>query len=576
MYAQSDEDVEMIMNLLGYDEPEDLDEYEVERLSSYLERPVKINVASTSYLRSCGLFSQFQAASLLDYRARHGDLMSYNELALVDGFTEESVRLLTPFISLSGGSVGTDGVRHDGLVNDLAIKGGIKVSDKELSEGYALKYRCTSGDGVSVAFSASCPYDKRLDVPDVLSGHIAWEPFRKPFRIIAGDFNARFGQGLALWNGMSMTGLSKTSSFFRSASGISSSWSFTGGTAHTGVAGELSIAKLRLSAFVAFPGIKSGNIANVQMLPAFNLCRYGRNMSWSLTHYLEYVPARSGNTGHIPDMKTSADISMCISGTDVFSEIAFDWVSRTVAALAGVRFPAGEDVNMACHLRYYPASFSPLRSAAPRSVSKCSNEYGASFCCDYMPYESLLTGSVSFDAAYLPVSKDDKVESVHMKAVADCEMKISDFLRLKLRLSERFRTWGRNYKTDVRADLIWEVSGFSLSGRFNMMRYVDTGFLGYLESGYKAEKLSIYLRQLFFSIDDWDDRIYVYERDAPGSFSVPAFYGRGMNTAFMASWRFSKWGRIYAKASLTTYPFMPQQKKKPGKAELKLQCVFSF
>lgn len=423
MYAQSDDDVEKIMNLLGYDEPEDLDEYEVERLASYLERPVRINIASASNLRSCGLFTQFQAASLLDYRERHGDLMSYSELALVDGFTEEKVRLLIPFISLSGGSVGVDGISQGAFVNDLAIKGGIKVSDNNPSGGYALKYRCTAG-GLSAAVSASRPYGRHLDYPDVFSGHMAWEPYRKPFRIIVGDFNARFGQGLALWNGMSMTGISKTSSFFRSSSGVSSSWSFTGSSAHTGVAGELSIAKLRLSAFVAFPGIKSGDVGNVHMLPAVNLCRYARNMSWSLTHYLEYVPARSGNTGYIPDMKTSADISMCINGTDVFSEVAFDWVSMTGAALAGVRFPAGEDVNMACHLRYYPASFSPLRSAAPRSVSKCSNEYGASFCCDYLPYEGFLTGSVSFDAAYLPVSKDDKVESLHMKTVADAEIKV--------------------------------------------------------------------------------------------------------------------------------------------------------
>ena len=90
----------IVLRNCGVINPEDIDEYEVERLASYLERPVRINIASASNLRSCGLFTQFQAASLLDYRERHGDLMSYSELALVDGFTEEKVQLLIPFISL--------------------------------------------------------------------------------------------------------------------------------------------------------------------------------------------------------------------------------------------------------------------------------------------------------------------------------------------------------------------------------------------------------------------------------------------------------------------------------------------
>jgi hypothetical protein len=94
------------------------------------------------------------------------------------------------------------------------------------------------------------------------------------------------------------------------------------------------------------------------------------------------------------------------------------------------------------------------------------------------------------------------------------------------------------------------------------------GFLFYLEAGMKREKVSAYFRQGCFFIDEWGDRIYAYERDAPGSFSVPAYYGRGIWTALTGSWRFIKKGRIYIRAAVTTYPFM--EEKKPGKAELKL------
>ena len=74
--------------------------------------------------------------------------------------------------------------------------------------------------------------------------------------------------------------------------------------------------------------------------------------------------------------------------------------------------------------------------------------------------------------------------------------------------------------------------------------------------------------------DKWDDRIYVYERDAPGSFNVPAFYGRGLWTSLYCSCKVTKWGKLYCRTSYVSYPFM--EKKKPGKAELKLMMTVKF
>ena len=565
--AQSAEDMEKILGLTGYESPEDLDAYEVERLYSFIERPLKINAVSQSSLRSSGLFTSYQTASLLDYRLRHGDIMSYSELSSVDGFTESSVQRLAPFISLEGGDI----VRsRDGyVINDLAFRAGCRTADMKMTGGYGLKYRCKVGETLSLSLAASQTYAGSLGIPDLFSGSLVWEPQRRSFRLIAGDFNARFGQGLALWNGMSMTGLSKVSSYLRTSSGLSSSWSFTGSSAHTGIAGEYSFSRFRISAFLSLPEDKSKDLS---LLPALNIGWYGRNISVSVTHYMEFMSSASEEVPlYLPDMKTSADIAMCIDGTDLFSEVAFDWINMKAAALSGVIFPVGEDVRVAAHLRYYPVGFDPSRSAAPRSVSKCTNEYGISVCSDYTPRTGRFSGSLSLDSAFLPQGKDDQRHSIHTRIIADTEVRMSDVLTMKARLSERIRTWGLPFKTDLRTDLVWSSGGFSITGRYNILKYVGIGNLGFIEGGYKNERFSVYLKQLVFDIDNWDDRIYAYERDAPGSFSVPAFYGRGMNTSFMTSWRFSRWGRLYAKGTFTY-----GQKKKSGKAGLKLQCVFSF
>lgn len=103
---------------------------------------------------------------------------------------------------------------------------------------------------------------------------------------------------------------------------------------------------------------------------------------------------------------------------------------------------------------------------------------------------------------------------------------------------------------------------------------MNTSAMAYVEAMYRVKGLSVYLRQGIFMADKWEDRIYVYERDAAGSFNVPALYGRGVWTSFYGSWRFSSRSRLDLRASFTDYPLM--KNRKPGKAELKVQYAMSF
>jgi hypothetical protein len=100
--------------------------------------------------------------------------------------------------------------------------------------------------------------------------------------------------------------------------------------------------------------------------------------------------------------------------------------------------------------------------------------------------------------------------------------------------------------------------------------------LAYVDASYKTATITLHLRAGAFCVDNWDDRIYVYEYDAPGSFNVPAYYGRGVWTASVLSWKLSRAVRLYVRGCYISYPFMSVEKKKPGKAELKLQTIFKF
>lgn len=555
--AQSQEDMERMLKLTGHDSEEQIDAHEVDMLQECLDRPVRINTAGIGRLRSCGLFSAFQAASIIDYRTRHGDIMSLNELSSVDGFTDRKVAVLAPFISLEGGDPAYGGSDRKRGFCDIALKGGIRRNEGS----YGLKAKGKAGGSFIYGLGVSRSYSAKSASPEALTGYLGWEPSAIPLRIIAGNFNLRFGQGLALWNGMSMGGLSKTSSFYKSGTGLSSSYSYTGSSSFTGLAGEYSVSRLRLTTALAVPSFRREEIS---LMPAVNLGWFGRNMSVSATHYLEY--GMSSRSAYVPDMKTSADIAACIDGTDIFSEIAVDWVNATAAALAGCTFPTWEDIRMAVHFRYYPARYNPAHSAAPRSVSKCSNELGASYCMEMSQGSGRHGGYISADAACFPETKGDVPYSVQFKASAEWSISLSDQVMLKFRLSERFRNWeSSGFKTDLRTDFAWTGERFCVSSRLNVVKHVKTGFLGYIEGGYKREIVSVYLKGGIYLIDEWADRIYSYERNGPGSFSVPAFYGRGLWATLYASWKFSSWGKAYVIGTA-----------KPGKAELKLQCMFSF
>ena len=107
-----------------------------------------------------------------------------------------------------------------------------------------------------------------------------------------------------------------------------------------------------------------------------------------------------------------------------------------------------------------------------------------------------------------------------------------------------------------------------MKGRLNGVHDGGFGLLGYLEGGWKPPDWAVWVRLTAFSTAGWQSRIYVYERDAPGNFSAPAYYGTGFSAMAFAGWkkRFRKTTvKLYLRGSYRW------QKEKPGQAGLKLQ-----
>ena len=87
-WAQDEEVLRAARFLSGASSDEEVDAYWVSQLEARQGRRIRINSAR---IRSDGLLTEYQIASLSDYRATAGDILSWEELALVDGFSAEFV-----------------------------------------------------------------------------------------------------------------------------------------------------------------------------------------------------------------------------------------------------------------------------------------------------------------------------------------------------------------------------------------------------------------------------------------------------------------------------------------------------
>ena len=228
---------------------------------------------------------------------------------------------------------------------------------------------------------------------------------------------------------------------------------------------------------------------------------------------------------------------------------------RKPSAIAGLVSPSGDGGSVAAMIRSLDSEYAFTLSG---SLGR-----------------KRLNGSVAADFTLYTVSKvATQDRSLQFKLHTQWQFLISDAWQLNVRLTERVRSWGQTFRTDLRSDLAWKSETFSLTYRFNVLHCRNLAWLTYLEGGLKQGKVAAYLRQGFFVVDHWDDRIYAYERDVPGAYNAPAFYGRGIWTSLMTSWKLAAWCKLYLRAGVTTYPFMAE--KKPGKAELRFQSIFDF
>lgn len=578
--------------LAGVQDIESIPEPEMERWWAMASSPVALNLENRSVLEASGLMSMYQLASLMDYRASSGDILSVAELAAVDGFGEETAAAMAPFVSfVSAALPGKSSDWRPRPVNSLHANASGKFKDPfgndvEDKFSWTLKYGINASGRYSAGISAKRYYADRSMLPSSVSGYVALYGKRRLGEFVAGDFSLRFGQGLALWTGFSMTGVQGVGSFWKRPGGISPSKALSSSANVRGAAAYLDLGRVGVSLFTALPGLRDwcedGKRLRLSVMPGANVVWYSSHGQVSATAVCsmrkaseKLKPGESalalGRDWLVTLSKFSADARFCVRGVEIFGEAALDICSLKPAATGGVMIPLGNDWKMAVSGRYIPEGYDLTYSSPVRAFSGKRGETGCA-------------AGVSFRK--LEVTSDYAVRKGNgsqVKALAKYVCQAGRHTELDLRLTERWRDyWIRPFRTDFRADFRWSPGVMRTVVRGNVVIADRLSWLGYAEEGYAGRRGAVFLRGTFFMADDWDGRIYCYERDAPGGFNVPAYYGRGYALSLVSRLGFRFRGvrsalKLYFRAAYSDTPWSKDAKtSRPASAELKAQVMYEF
>lgn len=494
-----------VLFLSGASSIEELDESTLERYRALQLRPVELNTASRSRLVSSGLMSAFQAASLLDARARSGDILSYTELGLLDGFSPEYAEALRLFTTLSSSAAPGERPRK-GLHHDLMLRGAGRQSGDLVASG-GLKYKLSAGDRAELGWATRTTYSD----PTLHVGTVSAALYGRKYlgKLVLGHFNARFGQGLVQWNGFSLSPWSGVGALRRNGTGFSATNSFSPG--HCGAAADFEFGRWTAGAAYSFPD-KTG---------IGSLAYSGKRFTAGLT---------------VSGSAVGADFKCGFPGGVVFGECAWN---GGPAAVCGVYWVPKYGSKTAAILRYNGGLVETAAGVGGKD------------------YEALIYWSPQQFRSFAKYAREFKI----------WKLTLSPGIRIAVRKKDNWRLEGRG-------ELKAAMAPFEAASRLDIVRGQKISWLFYSEAGMNADKFRCWLRWTLFCVDEWEDRIYVYERDAPGSFNVPAYYGRGQAVSLAGAWKPSRKHQFDLRVSYIEYPW--NTAKKESKLEVKLQYQLSL
>ncbi len=556
-----------------------------------------INMGSNSNFDKLLFLDDFQIRSIIDYRDKNGAILSESELAAINGFNEELADFLTYFIYF-----GDRRVPNRRFVSELLINGGrdLDVPDSEyigVPFSSRLRYKGTWNNRVEVGLILDNDKGEPLLSPDMIpigdfvSCHLKIEDLKLTDRwesnIILGDYYARFGQGLTLWNTFSISGggafykrgevfspytSAEESNYLRGIAVTISErdklnqngiWEF-----NTFFSSKMVDARVEFGEYTSiitdgihntlgkyetrksmrqtnFGGKAAYMSHNIRIGVNFNSYKYGFSNGKELDEYnkFQYFDGLWGNL--------SFDYYLITDYGRFFGEVAMDYGVK-FATLAGYLLSI-DKVEVSFLLRNYSKSYIAPFSNAYSLSSGNYNQLGSSFFVSYGTFGRKL--ELGGDYAFYPWARFNiPIQSSTLKLY--CKLSsVTDFVNWYLKGSYRYDSFEVERKMGIKGSLKWQImERWSLGCKGEAVAFNSFSSLGgnaSLELIYNwRRKLKINGSFGGFYAPDWDTRMYAYHSDLPTLYNFKLLNGIGYCGYLLVRWRLFNDCDLYIKQDI--------------------------
>lgn len=601
VHAQADIDPD-IAQVLGYLESslQETSNFEelIDRLTQYKAHPLNINKATETELQALWVLSPLQIHALQAHLLANGPIIDLLELQSIDNFDSQTIRLLRPFVQLgfsnpfSGKKLGSFFLgTHDLLVRyrqDLQKEQGYLPGDSSQNrflggpQHFLLRYRYASGKNLLVAIQAEKDPGEtffRKNQPlgfDFVSGHVELKqvgPFKK---VVLGDYNLQFGEGLSLWSGIGFGKSSLLSSIAKQEIGLRSYSSVNEGFFFRGLATQIAVKRVQIIPFYSnrnldasiqdSAGISSVNLSGLHRTASelsykktLNQQVYGTALTYKfhgvsvgLTGYHSQFN-RNFQAGQDPYNQFkfsgrslsnfSVNYHFSVANTYYFGEVAKASVGKS-AYLVGLLSSLSPTVTFGLLYRNYPVSYPSFYNAAIAESSNSINEKGfySGLAVKFHPkWEwSFYTDVFSFPWLGFGVNAPSNGSEI----LSLITYKPSKTSQLQLFYQRTQKTQNSVEEEDApidfpqphvqqkyRLDFRYPLNrNFSMHYRAEMIRVgQEQGFVLLHDLVYQPlqSKFSGNMRMAVFNVSDYDARIYAFQNDVLYSYSIEAYQNKG-------------------------------------------------
>jgi len=579
----------------------------IEQLHDLAEVPVRINSADESEISRFFFLSDFQVKNIIDYIKTSGSIVSSGEIAYIPGIDRHTAEMMIPFTDLSVSPAGNSDslrLRSNYLTNFIFRPGESDTSFIGGSFKLLTKYRITLGR-FSGGFAIEKDDGEKLF--DFLSGYLDYTGQGIIRKVIAGDYSCRFGQGLCINTGI-RTGLPLTIADYSTARNVIKPYTSTNeNNFFRGLAAQFAwkitgltifFSSNNIDAAVSLPadssmttveGFYESGLHNTESLlhkkDVMREISYGvsptlsfRNLKigfcWTESRFSLPVSPDKNDPENLYDFEgnlnsvLSAYYNLVIGRMLLCGEAALNG-HENYAIAQGITIRPSDRLSMNFLYRKYTPGYFSFHGYGPGINSAGNNETGllGSFTLEAAKHLFVSAGAdivkfpwLKYRTGYPSMAKRIEVKFSYLP---DENLSLDLTFNIRYSMLDREPVQGIPGVEEIKNSWVKAQVKYQLNERLSLATRIDfrkiepsesTGvsFLQDVTFSFTKIPLKFWFRYCTYNTDDWDSRIYAYENDLPGSFSIPALSGTGTRSYLMARWQLGKRAELRLKYGITS------------------------